>query len=146
MTNQEIETLLNKGEGIEQNDVIFNLVSRWNEEGIKMQNLDWTVNKEFSEENWNKVPRWCEKGAKMLSKKHVYLLQILFLCIEALPLDELLNKMTYSNKQSFRERYLTPLLIEDLVARTLADKPNSKYQRYKTTNKGILFLGGFRIK
>lgn len=42
-------------EGIEQGDVIYNLVSRWNEEGIKMQNLDWSVNKDFTEENWKKV-------------------------------------------------------------------------------------------
>ncbi len=133
-------------EGVEQNDVIYNLVSRWNEEGIKMQNLDWAVTKAFSEENWEKVPRWDEKGTKMIPKKNIYLLQILLLCLEALPLDELLNKMGYSNKQSFRERYLLPLLSENLVERTLPDKPNSKYQRYKTSNKGRLFLGGIKTR
>lgn len=133
-------------EGIEQSDVIYNLVSRWNEEGIKMQNLDWAVSKEFTEENWKKVPRWEDKGAKMIAKKNTYLLQILFLCLDALPLDEVLNKMGYSNKQSFRERYLSPLLSENLIERTLPDKPNSKYQRYKTSNKGKLFLGGVKIK
>jgi len=133
-------------EGIEQSDVIFNLVSRWNEEGIKMQNLDWAVNKQFTEDKWKEVPRWDEKGTKILPKKNLYLLQILFLCLDPLPLDEILNKMGYSNKQSFRERYLGGLLAEDLIERTLPDKPNSKYQRYKTSNKGKLFLGGVKLK
>ncbi|MDM1548849.1 putative DNA binding domain-containing protein [Empedobacter falsenii] len=133
-------------EGIEQSDVIFNLVSRWNEEGIKMQNLDWAVNKNFTEDNWKEVPRWDEKGTKIIPKKNLYLLQILFLCLDPLPLDEILNKMGYSNKQSFRERYLGGLLAEDLIERTLPDKPNSKYQRYKTSNKGKLFLGGVKLK
>lgn len=130
-------------EGTEVQDFIYNLLLRWNEEGIKMQNIDW-VNKGLSLKDWYERELW-EGKSQLIQKRNIYLLQILFYCLEALPLDEILSKIGYSNKQSFRERYLSPLLKEGLLERTMPDKPNSKYQRYRISNKGLLFLGGFKI-
>ena len=130
-------------EGTEVQDFIYNLLLRWNEEGIKMQNIDW-VNKGLSLKDWYEIELW-EGKSQLIQKRNIYLLQILFYCLEALPLDEVLSKIGYSNKQSFRERYLSPLLKEGLLERTMPDKPNSKYQRYRISNKGLLFLGGFKI-
>lgn len=130
--------------GSEQKDFIYNLLLKWNKEGVKMQNIDW-VNKTISNDIWEKAENWTDKN-ELIQKRNIYLLQILFYCLEALPLDEVLSKMGYTNKQSFRDRYLKPLFNEGLLERTIPDKPNSKYQRYKTSNKGLLFLGGFDIK
>lgn len=131
--------------GYDANEFVYNLLLKWNEQGIKMQNLDWAINKNLTEKEWNNTKNWEEKS-HLMQRKNIYLLQILFYCLEPLPLDEILSRMQYSNKQSFRERYLLVLLKESLLERTLPDKPNSKYQRYVISNKGILFLGGFEIE
>lgn len=131
-------------QGYNANEFIYNLLSKWNNQGVKMQNLNW-VNKDLNEKDWDSLETWSEKN-QLIQKKSIYLLQILFHCLEALPLDEILNRMKYSNKQSFRDRYLSALLKEGLLERTMPNKPNSKYQRYTISNKGILFLGGFEIE
>lgn len=95
--------------------------------------------------NKKKVPGWSEKGIRMINKRSLYLLQILFLCIDPIPMEDLLSQLNYSNRSSFRERYLLPLISEKLLERTIPDKPSSKLQRYIITNKGILFLGGIEM-
>ena len=40
------------------------------------------------------------------------------------------------DRKSFRERYLKPALIAELIEMTLADKPNSRLQKYRLTAKG----------
>jgi hypothetical protein len=42
-----------------------------------------------------------------------------------------------SDRKSFRERYLKPALDGGLVEMTIPDKPNSRLQRYKLTDKGL---------
>jgi len=46
------------------------------------------------------------------------------------------------DRKSFRERYLKPALAAGLVEMTLPDKPNSRLQRYRLTQKGLRYLPG----
>ena len=45
------------------------------------------------------------------------------------------------DRKSFRERYLKPALQEGLIEYTLPDKPNSRLQKYRLSEKGQLFAG-----
>jgi len=81
-----------------------------NGEGIRLEfkkaeNLEWSVPNDFTESIWKEVSGWNEKGARMLNKRTLYLLQILFLCIDPIPMEDLLNQLNYSNRTSFRDRY-----------------------------------------
>ena len=44
------------------------------------------------------------------------------------------------DRKSFRERYLKPALAEGLIEMTLPDKPNSRLQKYRLTDKGHQWL------
>lgn len=40
------------------------------------------------------------------------------------------------DRKSFRERYLKPALAHGLIEMTVPDKPNSRLQKYRLTDKG----------
>jgi Fic family protein len=44
------------------------------------------------------------------------------------------------DRKSFRERYLKPALGDGLIEMTIPDKPNSRLQRYRLTDKGRQWL------
>ncbi|WP_419784556.1 Fic family protein [Maridesulfovibrio sp.] len=52
--------------------------------------------------------------------------------------DELQTALGIKDRKSFRELYLKPALEEGLVEMTIHDKPNSKNQKYRLTEKGQL--------
>ncbi len=45
-----------------------------------------------------------------------------------------------SDRKSFRERYLKPALTDSLIEMTIPDKPNSRLQKYRLTDKGRQWL------
>ena len=45
------------------------------------------------------------------------------------------------DRKSFRERYLKPALADGLIEMTIPDKPNSRVQKYRLTDKGRRWLG-----
>ena len=49
-----------------------------------------------------------------------------------------------SDRKSFRERYLKPALVDGLIAMTIPDKPNSRLQKYRLTDKGQMQLANIR--
>jgi len=51
--------------------------------------------------------------------------------------DELQDIMELKDRKNFRENYLKPALEQGLIAMTIPDKPNSKLQRYRLTDKGL---------
>ncbi|MCH7494335.1 hypothetical protein IIA16_06480 [bacterium] len=51
-----------------------------------------------------------------------------------------MEKMGYSDKTKFRRKYIKPMLEAGLLAMTIPDKPKSRLQEYKTTQKGLLAL------
>ena len=52
--------------------------------------------------------------------------------------------LSLSDRKSFRERYLQPALADGLIAMTIPDKPNSRLQRYRLTDKGRLHVAHIR--
>lgn len=46
------------------------------------------------------------------------------------------SALVLSDRKSFRERYLKPTLTDGLIEMTLPDKPNSRLQKYRLTDKG----------
>jgi hypothetical protein len=49
-----------------------------------------------------------------------------------------------ADRKSFRERYLKPALDNGLIEMTFSDKPNSRLQQYRLTEKGQVYLANIR--
>lgn len=54
--------------------------------------------------------------------------------------EALQSALHLSDRKSFRERYLKPALDDGLIEMTLPDKPNSRLQKYRLTDKGRQWL------
>ncbi|NLM70496.1 MAG: Fic family protein [Synergistaceae bacterium] len=54
--------------------------------------------------------------------------------------EELQAALRLSDRKSFRERYLRPALAEGLIEMTIPDKPSSRLQKYRLTDKGRRWL------
>ncbi|XTI71542.1 Fic family protein [Acidithiobacillus sp. AC3] len=54
--------------------------------------------------------------------------------------EALQSALGLSDRKSFRERYLKPALDDGLIEMTIPDKPNSRLQKYRLTDKGRQWL------
>ena len=54
--------------------------------------------------------------------------------------EELQGILRLQDRKSFRERYPRPTLADGLIEMTIPDKPNSRLQRYRLTDKGRQWL------
>ncbi len=59
---------------------------------------------------------------------------------DAMSREELQAILRFQDRKSFRERYLRPALADGLIEMTIPDKPNSRLQRYRLTDKGRQWL------
>jgi Fic family protein len=50
------------------------------------------------------------------------------------------SALELSDRKSFRQRYLKPALDDGLIEMTIPDKPNSRLQKYRLTDKGRQWL------
>jgi hypothetical protein len=50
--------------------------------------------------------------------------------------DALQGALGLQDRKSFSERYLKPALSAGLIAMTIPEKPNSRLQKYRLTDKG----------
>lgn len=50
---------------------------------------------------------------------------------DTLSAAELMERLGFSHRPSFRKNYLNPALEQHLIKRTIPDKPNSKNQKYR---------------
>jgi ATP-dependent DNA helicase RecG len=50
--------------------------------------------------------------------------------------EEIQKKLKLTHRENFRKFYLRPALLSELIEMTIPDKPNSKNQRYRLTQKG----------
>ena len=62
--------------------------------------------------------------------------QLLQVVKDAMSREELQNLLQLQDRKSFRERYLRPALADGLIEMIFPDKPNSRLQRYRLTDKG----------
>lgn len=54
--------------------------------------------------------------------------------------EALQRALELQDRKSFRERYLKPALADELMEMTLPEKPNSRLQKYRLTDKGRRWL------
>ena len=54
--------------------------------------------------------------------------------------DDLQSTLELLDRKSFRERYLKPALAAGLIEMTIPEKPNSRLQKYRLTDKGRQWL------
>jgi hypothetical protein len=68
----------------------------------------------------------------------------LLLALDAGPLSsgELRSHLKLKHRPTFRENYLHPALAEGYIEMTIPEKPNSRLQKYRLTEKGRLVIGG----
>lgn len=48
---------------------------------------------------------------------------------------ELMERLGLSHRPTFRKNYLNPALEQNLIVRTIPDKPNSRNQKYRKTER-----------
>lgn len=53
---------------------------------------------------------------------------------------EMQSKLGLKGQANFRDRYLVPALEAGLIERTIPDKPQSRLQRYRLTERGRVWL------
>jgi hypothetical protein len=54
--------------------------------------------------------------------------------------EKLQTALGLQDRKSFRERYLKPALNDGFIEMTVPDKPNSRLQKYRLTDKGRNWL------
>lgn len=82
---------------------------------------------------------WEQVGIKLaLSQGEIR--TILETCISEKSLMEVITILHFSNRTKFRNKYIKPLISEGLLAMTVPNKPNSRLQKYYTTEKGKSLL------
>lgn len=73
-----------------------------------------------------------------LSEDEVKLL--LSFCFNEQAISNIQKQFKWTNRTKFRNKYINPLLQEGLLEMTVPDKPNSRLQKYKTTEKGLILI------
>ena len=61
-------------------------------------------------------------------------------CREARSAKELMNELGLKHWKSFQSNYLNPLLDAGFIERLIPDKPTSRLQKYRLTQKGRQLL------
>ncbi len=83
-------------------------------------------------------PGWDQVGTKSGLSRHQ--VEILRKCLAGAEIAELMTIAERVSRTKFRDQVLKPLLAANLLAMTIPDKPTSRNQRYRTTDKGRTLL------
>lgn len=81
---------------------------------------------------------WDQVGTKSGLSRHQ--VEILRKCFADGEIAELTTIAERVNRTKFRDQVLKPLLAANMQAMTIPDKPTSRNQRYRTTDKGHALL------
>lgn len=81
---------------------------------------------------------WDQVGTKSAPSRHQ--VEILRKCLADAEIAELMAIAERADRTKFRDQVLKPLLADNLLAMTIPDKPTSRNQRYRTTDKGRALL------
>lgn len=63
--------------------------------------------------------------------------KLIVFCVVERSFGEMLSFMNYTDRTKFRRKYIQPLLEDGVLEHTIPDKPNSKNQKYRLTEKGL---------
>lgn len=63
--------------------------------------------------------------------------KLIVFCVVERSFGEMLSFMNYTDRTKFRRKYIQPLLEDGILEQTIPDKPNSKNQKYRLTEKGL---------
>jgi predicted HTH transcriptional regulator len=66
--------------------------------------------------------------------------RVLRAAAEPAPREQLQEAMGLQNREHFRQKYLEPLVTKGWLERTVPDKPTSRLQKYRLTDKGRAWL------
>ncbi|ACF44439.1 Fic family protein [Pelodictyon phaeoclathratiforme] len=69
---------------------------------------------------------------------------VLSSCEKPATVQQLMTIMEWKDRSKFREKYVNPLLEEDILAMTVSEKPTSSRQQYTLTEKGRRLLADIR--
>jgi ATP-dependent DNA helicase RecG len=128
-----------------ENELIIDLISRWDTLGTKLDNIRFNINKDLDFSNIEDVPSSLPKGTKLFTKPSLIILWIMILLQKPLSLKNLMGILDYSNRKSFKDLYFNPLKKDKLIEPIIKDKIRSPKQKYVITEKGKSFLGGFEL-
>ena len=81
---------------------------------------------------------WHPVGTKLALSQDEF--KLLKSCLEPKPIVELMSDFNWKDRTKFRRRFLLPLVDQGLVQMTILEKPNSRLQKYMTTEAGKLLL------
>ena len=70
--------------------------------------------------------------------------EIMQKCVSDSAISELMALTGRTNRTKFRDQVLNPLLSANLIAMTSPDKPNSRLQKYRLTDKGRAWMANIR--
>jgi len=68
--------------------------------------------------------------------------QVAAFCREPKPAKGIMSELGLRHWKTFQANYLAPLMAMGVFERTIPDKPRSRLQRYRTTEKGRTALVG----
>lgn len=74
------------------------------------------------------------------------MIAVLNACAEPKKSSDIQEIVGIKHRETFQRNYLDYLLNEDLLVRTIPDKPRSRMQRYRTTDKGLAVLAALKKK
>jgi predicted HTH transcriptional regulator len=66
--------------------------------------------------------------------------KLLLVCRGEMSRRQLQEALSLKGEENFRQLYLIPALLSELIEMTIPDKPNSRLQKYRLTPKGLIFL------
>ncbi|MCX5810688.1 MAG: hypothetical protein NTX36_15185 [Proteobacteria bacterium] len=66
--------------------------------------------------------------------------QVALFCREPQSAREIMEHLQLKHWKTFQENYLKPLIQVELLERTIPDKPTSRLQKYRLTDKGRAWL------
>jgi ATP-dependent DNA helicase RecG len=69
-----------------------------------------------------------------------WVIEVLSACMESKKSSEIQSITGIRHRETFQRNYLDRLLQDELLARTIPDKPKSRLQQYRTTDKGRALL------
>jgi len=124
-------------------ELFYKKGASWAEKGTKLKKLRMLVNSNVEFVDFKKGPSWAEKGTKLFDKRTMTIFRILNCCLTPQKVESLYTILDFNSSNKFRAFYMNPLREEGLIEHTIKSKPNSPNQRYITTEKGRLFLGGW---